>query len=1437
MKLYLSILYLLFSVAALFARPSCDLKFYTGAEGFRNGSAIDIIQARNGLIWISTRNGLSLFDGYSFRNYKSYPGDGCAMDNSRINLIRENTSGDIWCLSQDGRPYLFDVSGRTFMDVFKSIQPEISHPNIVSKFYVLEKGITWVVCRDHYAFRVEDDNCKAGKGIAFYGPDKGIRGENIHWIAQDKEGDEWILTNRGISIIGKKTLASDVEFHYFLEKGEYIWLASNDGRLAKYSHKLDSLEFIDLPDSTTAFHFLEAMKGDTVALGTNNGLLLINSHDNARKHIPVDLNPDGNAGILSVYQDAYNDYWLFAGNGVYRYEQATSKIRFFQSPSDVYLQHEHPNKSFAYEDSYGHLWLIPGGGNFCYFDREQQKLRYYYSEPGNASTLISPSVRHFLFDRQGNIWIGTNSTFGKISFFESTYRLIPGESDELEVRALFKDSFEVLWVASKHHKLKLLNENYTKIDHKLYDANTKETIQIDFNIYSIFEDQAGNIWLGTRLRGLYLLKRDKQNPYAFAVQHFIHNPEDSMSLSDNSVYSIFQDSRKRIWLGTYGGGLNLIGEDDKGKMIFIHSGNRLRNYPEVYAQIVRYITEVNNTLLIGSMHGLLSFSSTFESPEEISFFRNVRNEYIASSLSNNDVMYIYSGSGNQLYLLTQNGGVNKVVSGNLLSDKIVFEVISERQGFASDLTLSMTEDRSGNLWIASRQDLSRYNPSNGLINNFGSYYFKQDFIFSESGAINTSQGTILFGTNKGILEINPSTMSESNYAPPLVLTEIKLNNHAVSAPINQLEKLELKPNQRNFSIQFSALDFNNSKEINYAYMLEGLEKEWHFVNDNRSAEYIKIPKGHYRFLVKSTNSDGVWVDNERQLAITVLPTFWETPWAWLIYIIFFMLLVSSIVYVLFVIYRLRHEVTAEQQLSEIKLRFFTDISHELRTPLTLISSPVTDVLEHEELSAPARENLTIAQHNSKRLLHLADQILDFRKIQANKMKLMVEETEICSFISLIMENFQFKAKEKEINYLFDSNEDKIYLWIDKDKFEKIIFNLLSNAFKYTPPGKSIRIELSKTEENLKIAVHDQGIGIPAAKISSLFQRFETLLSQNILLPSSGIGLSLVKELVELHHAKIEVYSEAGKGSSFSLLFPLGNAHFSNDPQVEFLLSDQQSEMDLSPEEQSKTRQEEDMQDRQSILIVEDNTELMNFLHNILSRDYLVLQAANGQEGWNKSQEMLPDIIISDVVMPVMDGLDMVKKIKENSNTCHIPIILLSSKASLDDRIKALERGIDDYITKPFSASHLITRIQALLEQRKFLQDYYLNKFGKNQTSDADLSHESPIIASYDEHFITQVIDYIEQNIDNALLVVEDLAKEFSMSRSVFYKKIKSLFGLSPVDLIRTIRIKRAVHLIDSSAYSFTEIAYMCGFNDLSYFGKCFKKQVGLSPSEYKLKNK
>lgn len=568
-----------------------------------------------------------------------------------------------------------------------------------------------------------------------------------------------------------------------------------------------------------------------------------------------------------------------------------------------------------------------------------------------------------------------------------------------------------------------------------------------------------------------------------------------------------------------------------------------------------------------------------------------------------------------------------------------------------------------------------------------------------------------------------------------------------------------------------------------------------------------------------------------------MPTFWETPWAWLIYFFFFMILVSIIVYVLFVIYRLKHEVSAEQQLTEIKLRFFTDISHELRTPLTLISSPVSDVLENEELSDAGKQNLSIAQHNSTRLLHLVNQILDFRKIQANKMKLLAEETEIYDFVSQIMENFQFKAKEKSINYILESNVEKIYLWIDKDKFEKIIFNLLSNAFKYTPAGKSIKIEITHTEEAVRISVQDQGIGIPVEKFSSLFKRFETLMSQNVLMPSSGIGLSLVKELVELHHGKLEIISEPGEGCNFNLLFPLGNEHLTNDPQVELLLSDQQSEISLISEKQKDQSQDEYKTNKQNILIVEDNPELLSFLSNILSRNYVVKQACNGQDGLNKTLKTLPDLIISDIKMPLMDGLDMVKEIKNNTNVCHIPIILLSSKASLDDRIKALESGIDDYITKPFSANHLRTRIHTLLEQRKFLQNYYLNNLTKAQTPYPDISPSLPKIASYDENFIKKTITYIEQNIDNEALVVEDLAKEFSMSRSVFYKKIKSLFGLSPVDLIRNVRIKRAAQLIRTSDYPFTEIAYMSGFNDLSYFGKCFKKQIGLSPSEYKIKNK
>ena len=733
---------------------------------------------------------------------------------------------------------------------------------------------------------------------------------------------------------------------------------------------------------------------------------------------------------------------------------------------------------------------------------------------------------------------------------------------------------------------------------------------------------------------------------------------------------------------------------------------------------------------------------------------------------------------------------------------------------------------------------------------------QQELYFTEAAPV-LENNQLLLGTDIGILKISPEHLQKSNYAPPIVFTGFKIQGTSQDLDINDLEELRLKPSERNVTFQFAALDYVAPESISYAYRLKGLEEKWNEVDNSRSASYINLPPGEYELQIRSTNSDGVWMEKARILPITVLPTFWETYWAWILYVVLFVLSTATIVYIILYIYRLRHQINIEQQLANIKLRFFTDISHELRTPLTLIASPVSEILEHETLTTNSRKHLTLVHKNTERMLHLVNQILDFRKIENKKMKVLLEKTDVLSLLQKVMDNFRLIAEEKNINYQLETNQEAIETWIDQDKFEKIIFNLLSNAFKYTPANKSITVIANVESSRLIVSIKDEGIGIDLQKQQTLFQRFETLVKFNILQPSSGIGLSLVKELIELHCGNIEVKSQPGVGSEFTVILPMNQKVYEGRENTEFILNDGNSVpaekkneirpmveiasmADITPSETAKEpNQISNEEDPVSILIVEDNVELRNFLSDILSESYRVLTATNGQEGLNQAREYIPDLIISDIMMPAMDGLDMVKNIKENREICHIPIILLSAKSSLDDRISGLEQGIDDYITKPFSATYLKIRIKSLLHQRKELQEIYWKAWSEklNNTQETTLEEKltpsQPQIISYDEQFMQQVMQVMEEQMENSELTVDEFAQLLNLGRSVFYQKLKSIIGLSPVDFIREIRIKRAVQLIDSGEYNFSQVAYMTGFNDPKYFGKCFKRQMGMTPSEYK----
>ena len=768
----------------------------------------------------------------------------------------------------------------------------------------------------------------------------------------------------------------------------------------------------------------------------------------------------------------------------------------------------------------------------------------------------------------------------------------------------------------------------------------------------------------------------------------------------------------------------------------------------------------------------------------------------------------------------------------------------------------MIEDKEGSLWVISENALTRFNPEKETFEYYDKKYMQQELYFTEAAPV-LENNQLLLGTDIGILKISPEHLQKSNYAPPIVFTGFKIQGTSQDLDINDLEELRLKPSERNVTFQFAALDYVAPESISYAYRLKGLEEKWNEVDNSRSASYINLPPGEYELQIRSTNSDGVWMEKARILPITVLPTFWETYWAWILYVVLFVLSTATIVYIILYIYRLRHQINIEQQLANIKLRFFTDISHELRTPLTLIASPVSEILEHETLTTNARKHLTLVHKNTERMLHLVNQILDFRKIENKKMKVLLEKTDVLILLQKVMDNFRLIAEEKNINYQLETNQEAIETWIDQDKFEKIIFNLLSNAFKYTPANKSITVIANVESNRLIVSIKDEGIGIDLQKQQTLFQRFETLVKFNILQPSSGIGLSLVKELIELHCGNIEVKSQPGVGSEFTVILPMNQKVYEGRENTEFILNDGNSVpaekkneirpmveiasmADITPSETAKEpNQISNEEDPVSILIVEDNVELRNFLSDILSESYRVLTATNGQEGLDQAREYIPDLIISDIMMPAMDGLDMVKNIKENREICHIPIILLSAKSSLDDRISGLEQGIDDYITKPFSATYLKIRIKSLLHQRKELQEIYWKAWSEklNNTQETTLEEKltpsQPQIISYDEQFMQQVMQVMEEQMENSELTVDEFAQLLNLGRSVFYQKLKSIIGLSPVDFIREIRIKRAVQLIDSGEYNFSQVAYMTGFNDPKYFGKCFKRQMGMTPSEYK----
>ena len=635
-------------------------------------------------------------------------------------------------------------------------------------------------------------------------------------------------------------------------------------------------------------------------------------------------------------------------------------------------------------------------------------------------------------------------------------------------------------------------------------------------------------------------------------------------------------------------------------------------------------------------------------------------------------------------------------------------------------------------------------------------------------------------------------------------------------------------NGSNIAIEYAAMDYVGVDKIVYFYKMDGIDTDWKAAQNVRRVTYNNLRYGTYVFHVRSTNREGTEVDNEQSVTIFVSRPWWMQWWAWVLYGLGVLLILALTVYIMNIYNKLRRKVQVEQEVTDIKLRFFTNISHELRTPLTLIVSPIENILHTERISPSVRSQLEIVQSNGQRMLRMVNQLLEFRKIQNQKMKLKVQKMLLSDLVNETCSNFQKEAYDKHIHFTIENKAEDSTVWADRGRMDTILWNLLSNAFKFTPAGKSIRVIIDSKPGFVTLTVQDEGIGIPPEKRSMLFERFSSnneLNNNNT--TGTGIGLNLTKELVDLHHGHIEVVSAVGAGTSITVMLHTGKEHFG--AEVDFITDDETTEtppVDNSLEDKLDQLAQEQQDNRNTILIVDDNADMRQFLSGIFSREYTVETAEDGEKAEEIIRSKQIDIVITDLMMPNVDGLELTQFIKQNPETDHIPVILLTAKAAIESRLQALQFGADDYMTKPFEPEYIRARVHNILKQRSQLEQSYRQRLMRLETQKGDETIPG-------DSFLAKLLDVMDKQMDNNTLTVDELVEEMGMGRTVFFNKLKTMTGMSPVEFIREMRIKRAAQLLEDRRYNITEVTYMVGMNDSRYFSKCFKNTYGITPSDYR----
>ncbi|MDO6761246.1 two-component regulator propeller domain-containing protein [Tamlana sp. 2_MG-2023] len=1393
---------LLFSWFSHHAQNSVKFEHLSTENGLSQSDVNTIFQDKNGFMWFGTHDGLNRYDGYSFTVFKPDSNNPHSISSNLIWKLIDDQTGNLWIGTTGG-------------------------------------GLNY--------FNQENQEFKSFKHIP--GNDSSIKSNYITQLFKDSNHRLWVGTRKGISMADLSKPIDSLSFQHFN-------LYQNSSELARRSNNVSA--------------FFEDSKHQ-VWIGGVYGLSKLSRDKNGDLYFQ-DVNhlinlP--NVEVKTIAEDNFGNLIIGTTNGLFRY-----------LPSK-----ESDNLEFINEGSYNaiainnnHIWAGTEDGLLEFsntLDTIAPKLigTYKYNPKNPNFSLSKNAIKSLYIDQSGIVWAGANgggvNKFDPHSkqFLHTKTSLDPNGLSHDKVRALYQDSYNNFWIGTEGGGLNLIsaldgNKNWKNFHHL---PNIKK-------VFAIEEIQLKNskelLIGGEHAPGLYSIDITKNRKFTSKDL----KPKKGES---NSVFSILQDKNMNVWVGSYEGGIYrwLInpGGNSFSKDFLLSNPANPKSIPN---NIIRDIfQDSKGNIWFATGNGLCKLPPEQQTSKNPKFkiYQNTPSD--STTISHNYILTINETKAGDIWVGTFGGGLNRIK--NRPNGEVEFKRYSEKNGLPNNVIKGILEDNQNNLWISTNKGLSKFNPKTEIFQNYDVNDGLQSNEFSELAAFKTKEGQMFFGGVNGITTFYPDEIISNKNRPETVLTNFSIFNKPVAIgekingriilnkSINTTKEIDLKYSENSFSFEFAALHYAASSKNKYKYKLEGFDENWiKTSSDNRYATYTNLEPGTYTLKVKASNNDIIWDETPIELKINVSPPWWQTGIAKIFYLLFAIGLLLGFRRYTIVRSTEKHQMDLQklekeknEEIHRLKLEFFTNISHEFRTPLTLIKGPLDFLLKKGETlnNKEVKDQYGLMRKNTDYLLRLVNQLLDFRKMDHGKMNLNLSQSNIVEFINEISEPFQFLSRKKDIHFKVKSSKTEIFSWFDSDAIEKIINNLLSNAFKFTPENGEITlnvfdgVDFNQTDiiddfnfnhsKYIILKVKDSGPGIPAHRIQHIFERFYTEIgvSREVKdVKGAGIGLSFTKELVKLHQGIIKVKSDSENGTTFFVWLPKDKKTYETKKEVLFhevfetntYISQVDAEShaisfmdDIIDQNMTRSRSKLPL-----LLIVDDNPDIRSFIKKGLGEDYYIYEAENGEKGLELAKNFLPNIIITDLVMPVMDGIELCNNLKASKETSHIPVVMLTAKTSQEKEIEGLKTGADAYIRKPFDLELLELKLANILKDREELR----KRFNREIT----LQPNEVTVTSSDENFLQNAIDIVEKNMMNSEFSVEMLVKEMNMSRSNVYLKIKELTGLSSSEFIRNIKLKRAVQLLEKSDLSVKEIMYMTGFNTASYFSKCFKKQFGVIPSKY-----